>query len=519
MFGFRKFLKGINIIPKTTSTVNSAGDLDFDTTNNKLNLHNGTSSSPVVSEAHAATLTNKTIDADSNTISNIDNNEIKALAGIDATKIADGSVTNTEFQYVDATSSIQTQLNGKQATGNYITALTGDVTATGPGSVASTVVSVGGSSAANVASAEALANAATDVNTISTIVKRDSSGDFAAGTITADLLGNASTATTSANTTATSNSTITTLSALSLPGTQVTGDISGNSANVTGTVAIANGGTGQTTKAAAFDALSPMTTGGDIIYGGASGTGTRLPNGTSGQFLKSNGTTLAPSWANPSIVLSPPTQQIFTSGSGTYTTPASVLYIRVRMVGAGAGGGAGANGTNSPSSGSTGSSSTFGTSLLAANGGFPGTMGANQSPGGAGGTASILSPAYGTAITGGWGSPGTAFNNVSTSLTVSGGNGGVSAFGGAGAGGDMGNVGVNAIANSGSGGGGAGSSGTPGQTPGSGGGAGGFVDAIIPSPSATYSFVVGVGGAGGSAVGVAGGNGADGYIEVTEYYQ
>lgn len=67
---------------------------------------------------------------------------------------------------------------------------------------------------------------------------------------------------------------------------------------LSGTVAIANGGTGQTTKAPAFDALSPMTTGGDIIYGGASGTGTRLANGSAGQVLTSNGTTAAPSWTN-----------------------------------------------------------------------------------------------------------------------------------------------------------------------------------------------------------------------------
>lgn len=59
---------------------------------------------------------------------------------------------------------------------------------------------------------------------------------------------------------------------------------------------IANGGTGQTAKAAAFDALQPMTTGGDLIYGGASGTGTRLANGSAGQILQSNGTTLAPTW-------------------------------------------------------------------------------------------------------------------------------------------------------------------------------------------------------------------------------
>ncbi len=48
-----------------------------------------------------------------------------------------------------------------------------------------------------------------------------------------------------------------------------------------------------------FDNLSPMTTGGDIIYGGASGAGTRLANGSAGQVLTSAGTTLAPAWATP----------------------------------------------------------------------------------------------------------------------------------------------------------------------------------------------------------------------------
>lgn len=59
-------------------------------------------------------------------------------------------------------------------------------------------------------------------------------------------------------------------------------------------LAITRGGTGAATKAAAFDALSPMTTSGDIIYGGASGTGTRLAKGSDGTVL-----TLAaglPSW-------------------------------------------------------------------------------------------------------------------------------------------------------------------------------------------------------------------------------
>lgn len=68
-----------------------------------------------------------------------------------------------------------------------------------------------------------------------------------------------------------------------------------------GTVPINRGGTGATTKAAGFDALSPLTTGGDLLYGGASGTGTRLANGTAGQALLSAGGTSAPTWGTPSI--------------------------------------------------------------------------------------------------------------------------------------------------------------------------------------------------------------------------
>lgn len=65
--------------------------------------------------------------------------------------------------------------------GGTITALTGDVTASGSATVTATVNSVGGSSAASVNSATVAANAATHLNTVSTIVKRDTSGNFAAG--------------------------------------------------------------------------------------------------------------------------------------------------------------------------------------------------------------------------------------------------------------------------------------------------------------------------------------------------
>lgn len=64
----------------------------------------------------------------------------RALVSNGSGVISVSSVTSTELGYLSGvTSAIQTQLNGKQATGNYITALTGDVTASGPGSVTATI--------------------------------------------------------------------------------------------------------------------------------------------------------------------------------------------------------------------------------------------------------------------------------------------------------------------------------------------------------------------------------------------
>jgi hypothetical protein len=59
--------------------------------------------------------------------------------------------------------------------------------------------------------------------------------------------------------------------------------------NLSGTLSIAKGGTGQTTQAAAFDALAPTTTKGDIIVYGASDN-VRIPVGTNGQRLVADST-------------------------------------------------------------------------------------------------------------------------------------------------------------------------------------------------------------------------------------
>jgi len=189
--------KGTNLQPQAAASNSTTGDLEVLASTGKLNYHNGSTSAPVLTTTSTDTVTNKSIDADANTITNIENSDIKDGAGIDASKIADGSVSSTEFQYLNAvTGDIQAQINAKeptvtkgnlteatssvltivggtgavigsgtsvqvkqastsqsgylsdtdwntfnnkQAAGNYITALTGDVSAAGPGSVAGTI--------------------------------------------------------------------------------------------------------------------------------------------------------------------------------------------------------------------------------------------------------------------------------------------------------------------------------------------------------------------------------------------
>ena len=57
--------------------------------------------------------------------------------------------------------------------------------------------------------------------------------------------------------------------------------------DVTGALPIGNGGSGQTTRQAAFDALSPLTSSGGIIYRNSLGNNVQRSIGSEGMFLKS----------------------------------------------------------------------------------------------------------------------------------------------------------------------------------------------------------------------------------------
>jgi microcystin-dependent protein len=74
MRSVKKFFQGINIFPTNATTqVDSGGDLDVNTTDGKLTFFNGVqaTASPVVTESQPATLTNKSMDGDFNTFTNL----------------------------------------------------------------------------------------------------------------------------------------------------------------------------------------------------------------------------------------------------------------------------------------------------------------------------------------------------------------------------------------------------------------------------------------------------------------
>jgi len=137
-----------------------------------------------------------------------------------------------------------------------------------------------------VAGNPTVASNATSANTNSTIVARDASGNFSAGTITATLSGNV----TGNAATATALQTARTIGGVSfdgtaninLPGVNTAGNqnTTGTAANITGTAAVANGGTGRTTL-----------TSNNVVLGAGTSAVNFVAPGTSGNVLTSNGTT------------------------------------------------------------------------------------------------------------------------------------------------------------------------------------------------------------------------------------
>jgi hypothetical protein len=237
-------------------------------------------------------------------------------------KLAGNTTTTKKFLVQTGTGAVSAVpswdvVNGADVNGN----ITGSAGSVANALTAGTYLTSGGTF--NGAAARTFAVDATTTNTASKVVARDSSGNFAAGTITATLTGNAT--------------------------------------NVSGTVAFANGGTGETTRQAAMDALAGAVTSGqylrgngsDVVmstiqvtdvptlnqsttgnattattatnlaggsagtvpYQSAAGTTAMLAAGSSGQVLQSNGAS-APSWVAATAAANNGTLTLAVSGTG-----------------------------------------------------------------------------------------------------------------------------------------------------------------------------------------------------------
>lgn len=122
-------------------------------------------------------------------------------------------------------------------------------------------------------------------------------------------------------------------------------------------------------------------------------------------FLKNDGSG-GLTWASGTFSPAAPTRQIFTSGSGTYTTPSSPtpLYLKVTIIGGGGGSGGSTAGQSAGGGGGGGGGSIFYISSPSASYsyvvGAGGTAGTTSVTGGTGGT-STFSTASATGGTGG----------------------------------------------------------------------------------------------------------------------
>ncbi len=490
----------------------------------------------------------------------------QALSLTTASTSTTGALTSTDWN----------TFNNKQPAGSYITALTGDATAAGPGSAALTLATVNANTG-NFGSSSAIPTLT--LNAKGLVVAATTNGITApAGALTGNTLASGVTL-----------SSLTSVDVLTVGtwhagiiGTLYggtgqnlsasTGAISVSSGTVSaGTLSVANGGTGQTSY-----------TDGQLLIGNTSGntlTKATITAGTGISVTNGNGSITIDN-TSPSLLLAP-TSQVFTSGSGTYNknyaftitsgsatvgatytnngitytvyqTVASAtlvymsgsgaptasgtltksggtgdstitfssnrapLYLIVDVLGGGGGGGgSGATATN----GTAGNNSTFGTGSFIIAGG--GSLGSNGGNGGAGGTNTFTVGSTGAVAlintTGNGGRGGAGSGSVPAGST--GNYGGFGPFGGQ-SGTNFFGAAVSGDANSGCGGNGAGAGVAPIQD-GAGAGAGGYVKVQIPNPSATYTYAVGASANGGNAgtSGYAGAAGASGKVIVQEFYQ
>jgi hypothetical protein len=296
---FRRFIGGVQLVGTATTAVSLPGEVEFLTTVNKLNLHNGTTASPMVTEAHSATLTNKILTG--NTAANLVNgsgtinfNSTGTITVPNATDTLVGRATtdtltnktisgNTATNLVSGAGTITFNTSGTIAVPNATDTLVGRATTdtltnktlTAP--VIATIVNTGTltlptstDTLVGRATTDTLTNKTLTAPVIATIVN---TGTLTLPTSTDTLVGRATTDTLTNKTINGANNTLTVRAA----------------SDITGQLPIGNGGTGQATATTGFNALSPLTTKGDIIVHNGTNN-VRQGIGTDGQVLVGDST-------------------------------------------------------------------------------------------------------------------------------------------------------------------------------------------------------------------------------------
>jgi len=268
--------------------------LAYDSTTSKWINQSADETGRVTADS-TTTFTNKTYDADAtgNNLTNVENANIKASAAIDATKIADGTVTSAEFQYINTLSSnAQTQLDGKQASLTFGIS-SGNVTKAGSGIVDNDFIRIDGTTMEGRSASEVLSDIGgqatltfgiANTNAVK-IDDADAADDDYAKLTASGIEGRSATEVKTDlslnNVENTAVSTWTGSTNIASVGTVTAGTWNGTA------IADEYGGTGQTTY-----------TQGDILYASASNTLSKLAKGTAGKILTMNSGATAPEWAS-----------------------------------------------------------------------------------------------------------------------------------------------------------------------------------------------------------------------------
>jgi hypothetical protein len=293
-FSFKKFLKGINVAPKSGSTADSQGDIEVDSATTKINFHNGTTASPVVTEGHASQGANrlKSKDLEDSTTAVVDVSDTTKKIKFDAAGTTGTATTLLGSQTVDRTLTLPDAtdtLVGKATTDTF-TNKTFDAAGTG-------------NSLSNVANANVATNAA---------IARSK---LASGT-NYRILANSSAGVMSENAALTANNVII---------ADANGQLAGEA-----TLAKSRGGTGADNSSVTFpssgtvQATTPNNHG--VLVSGSAAISTVIaPNASTVFPLISGGASADPTWAKLSEAGGGTNQTSYTTGDVLYASATNTL--------------------------------------------------------------------------------------------------------------------------------------------------------------------------------------------------